>query len=98
MSSFANTNVHAVIIIGSPYFLKIIYWHLAYTIVHVLFIVTFIFSCSFDCFKKHKTTECAPVEPTSANDPSTENAESKRTYHFTTEDTVDLEKLDKLGK
>lgn len=54
------------------------------------------FSCSFECFKKHKDVDCTSVN---ANETTDQNKETTkpRILQFTTEDTVDLGKLAQLG-
>lgn len=54
------------------------------------------FSCSFECFKKHKDVECASTKADASENKRTEDV--KRTILlFTTEDTVDPEKLAQLS-
>lgn len=55
------------------------------------------FSCSFDCFKKHKNADCTPAK-TESQEKSVEVDARKPILQFTTEDTVDPEKLAQLGK
>lgn len=54
------------------------------------------FSCSFDCFKKHKNADCTPAQ-TESQDKCGEAKARKPILQFTTEDTVDPEKLAQLG-
>lgn len=54
------------------------------------------FSCSFDCFKKHKNAECTPAK-TESQEKCKEVEARKPILQFTTEDTVDPEKLAQLG-
>lgn len=55
------------------------------------------FSCSFECFKKHKNVDCAPAKTEiNENRPQSEDIR-KSILQFTTEDTVDPEKLVQLG-
>lgn len=56
----------------------------------------FYFSCSFDCFKKHKNADCTPAKK-ATQDKCVEVDARKPILQFTTEDTVDPEKLAQLG-
>lgn len=54
------------------------------------------FSCSFDCFKRHKNADCTPAKAESQE--KCKEAEARKPIlQFTTEDTVDPEKLAQLG-
>ena len=58
----------------------------------------FYFSCSFDCFKKHKNADCTPAKTESQCEEKSEKVEVRKPIlQFTTEDTVDPEKLAQLG-
>lgn len=56
-------------------------------------------SCSFGCFKKHRNVDCAPEKSEKVEHDGTDKShEFKKTIlHFTTEDTLDPEKLSLLG-
>ncbi|XP_055299239.1 zinc finger HIT domain-containing protein 3 [Sitodiplosis mosellana] len=55
------------------------------------------FCCSFECFKKHKDVDCTPAKTENEEKcQKTENVK-KTILQFTTEDTVDPEKLEQLG-
>lgn len=54
------------------------------------------FSCSFDCFKKHKNVDCVPAK-TESQENGQDAGMRKPILQFTTEDTVDPEKLAQLG-
>lgn len=55
------------------------------------------FSCSFECFKKHKNAECTPAK-TKSQEKCVDIEARKPILQFTTEDTVDPEKLAQLGE
>lgn len=58
----------------------------------------FLSSCSFECFKKHKTAECVSNEQTeSTKSGECTNPIKPKILQFTTDDTVDPEKLAQLG-
>lgn len=88
----ANTNVRDVTTIGELVADSVRPFDLCESFVYR------IFSCSFDCFKAHKTAGCAPSERESADKPAPTKSLPRRTLHFTTEDTVSAEQLAKLGK
>lgn len=54
-------------------------------------------SCSFDCFKTHKNVECVPAK-TGLEEKCPSEEAKKTILQFTTEDTVDPEKLAELSK
>lgn len=55
------------------------------------------FSCSFDCFKKHKNADCTPAKTESQEKSVGKTEVLKPILQFTTEDSVDPEKLAQLG-
>lgn len=62
---------------------------------NILFIV-FDFSCSFECFKTHKNADCMPAKRDS-EEKCAEDEVRKPILQFTTQDTVDPDKLAELG-
>lgn len=53
-----------------------------------------------NCFKKHEAVVCTPFEVLQAptKNPNAHDFKKKKFFQFTTEDTVESEKLTKLGK
>lgn len=86
-----NINAHDAIIFGKKYENK------RYLIVNEFRNYFKNFSCSFDCFKKHKDVDCAPAKTETAEKSEKIEDVRKPILQFTTEDTVDPDKLAQLG-
>lgn len=83
-----NINVHDVNFIGE--------YSVHYFVKTNIYCDVFDFSCSFDCFKKHKNADCTSAKKES-QEKCVEAEARKQILQFTTEDTIDPEKLAQLG-